>query len=159
MCDLKYIYRDKVKGGWISEPVSRERILELVTSGTLTPYDFVKVGFESKLICDLWEDNTAEEHWAMLRKIRVDLNRYWEVQLDSLMSKITKTKTELSFDKLKSSSYQRIQKKEIEHGLLTYWRSAPSDVNKLEKEIKRRHYNNEPEVYSTEDCSFESLKD
>ena len=159
MCDLKYIYRDKVKGGWISEPVSRERILELVTSGTLTPYDFVKVGFESKLICDLWEDNTAEEHWAMLRKIRVDLNRYWEVQLDSLMSKITKTKTELSFDKLKSSSYQRIQKKEIEHGLLTYWRSAPSDVNKLEKEIKSRHYNNEPEVYSTEDCSFESLKD
>ena len=37
-----YQYRDKVNGQWISEPVSRGRILELVTRGTLTPYDFVR---------------------------------------------------------------------------------------------------------------------
>lgn len=159
MEEVKFKYRDKVNGQWISEPVSGERILELVTRGTLTPYDFVckEGGGKPQMIRDAFPE--AEKHWAMLRKIRVDLNRYWEVQLDSLMSKITMTKSELSFDKLKSSSNQGIQKKEIEDGLLSYWRSAPSDVNKLEKEIKRRHYNNEPEVYSTEDCSFESLKD
>lgn len=160
MDELKYQYRDKVNDQWIKDPVSEERILELVTRGTLTPYDFVK-GDKSEplMIRDLWKDNTAEEHWAMLRKIRVNLNRYWEVQLDSLMSKITGTDQEPSFVELKRPNVQNVQKQANKDELLSYWRNAHSDVNKLEKEIKRRHYNNEPEVYSTEDCSFESLKD
>ena len=37
-----YQYRDKVNGHWISDAVDKQRILELVTRGTLTPYDFVR---------------------------------------------------------------------------------------------------------------------
>ena len=83
----EYKYRDKVSGQWISEAVVEQRILEFVTRGTLTPYDFV-------LICENKEDDPkekkmirevfpkAEDHWAMLRKIRVALNKLWEAQLD-----------------------------------------------------------------------------
>lgn len=175
-----YKYRDKVSGQWIAKAVCEGKILEFVTRGTLTPYDFVLIcenneddPKEKKMIREVWSKEKAQEakqkgkdsraiaedHWALLRKIRVQLNRYWEAQLDSLMSKITGTDQEPSFVELKSASMQNSQKQVNEDELLIYWRSAPSDVNKLEKEIKNRHYKNGFEVYSTEDCSFESLKD
>jgi len=86
MNNEKYNYRDKVNGQWISEPVEEQRILGFVTRGTLTPYDFVRKegGGKPQMIRDTFPK--AEEHWAMLRKIRVQLNRLWEAQLDDIMA-------------------------------------------------------------------------
>lgn len=39
----EYKYRDKVSGQWIAKAVCEGKILEFVTRGTLTPYDFVQI--------------------------------------------------------------------------------------------------------------------
>lgn len=106
----EYKYRDKVSGQWISEAVDEQRILEFVTRGTLTPYDFVLIcenneddPKEKKMIREVWSRENAEkakkngldmpeiaeEKWAMLRKIRLDLNRLWKAQLDDIMAIIS----------------------------------------------------------------------
>jgi len=87
MCEYKY--RDKVNGSWISKGVTADQILELVTRGTLTPYDSVLEEGKSnpEMICEIFPE--AEECWSLLRKIRLNLNRLWEAQLDDIMAMIS----------------------------------------------------------------------
>ncbi len=101
----KYKYRSKVHGKWLDEPVEADRILEFVTRGTLTPYDFVlKEGeTDSEMILDEFPE--AEDKWAKLRKIRVKLNKLWEAQLDEIMAIIS------------SGLHEKISSRQSEHSL------------------------------------------
>ena len=167
---MKYLYqyRDKVNGQWISEPVGEDRILEFVTRGTLTPYDFVRkvLHIDSVIEEDLYQyrDNNgqwisepvdgkkihelvtrgnltsndfvreakqmirdafpkSEEHWGMLRKIRIQLNRLWEAQLDDIMAIIS------------SGHHPRIQFREAENSLNKFRDSF--SLKKIKDEIRR----------------------
>jgi len=123
MDEPKHQYRDKVNGQWIKDPVSEERILELVTRGTLTPYDFVRKegGDKPQMIRNAFPE--AVEHWAMLRKIRVDLNKLWEAQLDDIMAIIS------------SGHHPRIQLREAENSLNKFRDSF--SLKKIKDEIRR----------------------
>lgn len=122
---MKYLYqyRDKVNGQWISEPVGEDRILEFVTRGTLTPYDFVRREGGDKPQMILHAFPKSEEHWGMLRKIRIQLNRLWEAQLDDIMAIIS------------SGHHPRIQFREAENSLNKFRDSF--SLKKIKDEIRR----------------------
>ena len=79
-----YQYRDN-NNHWISEPVDGKRIQELVTGRTLTSDDFLREA--GQMIRNAFPE--AEKHWAKLRRIRVDLNKLWDAQLDDIMAIIS----------------------------------------------------------------------
>ena len=88
-----YKYRNKISGSLIEQPVDKNIILELVTRGTLTPYDFVQVSVEGnddptpKMISEVLPESI--KMWALLRKIRSYFNKLWEAQLDDIMGMIS----------------------------------------------------------------------
>ena len=144
--DDLYQYRDKANGHWISEPVNGKRIQELVTQGTLTSDDFLREA--GQMIRNAFPE--AEKHWAKLRRIRVELNKLWEAQLDSLMSKITnpdftRPEAEPSFYKFRSKENAENLKNKLEKGCVSFWNddvdvlienSEPQKI--LQKAIKRK---------------------
>jgi len=114
-----YQYRDKVNGQWISAPVDGKKIHELVTRGNLTSNDFVREA--KQMIRDAFPK--SEEHWGMLRKIRIQLNRLWEAQLDDIMAIIS------------SGHHPRIQFREAENSLNKFRDSF--SLKKIKDEIRR----------------------
>jgi len=89
-----YKYRNKISGILIDQPVDKDIILELVSRGTLTPYDFVQIcpqgndGDPSpKMISEVFPESIKK--WASLRKIRSYFNKLWEAQLDDIMAMIS----------------------------------------------------------------------
>ena len=118
---MKYLYqyRDKVNGQWISAPVDGKKIHELVTRGNLTSNDFVRE--DKQMIRDAFPK--SEEHWGMLRKIRIQLNRLWEAQLDDIMAIIS------------SGHHPRIQFREAENSLNKFRDSF--SLKKIKDEIRR----------------------
>ncbi len=146
-----YQYRDKVNGQWISELVSRGRILELVTRGTLTPYDFVQEG-ESKpqMIRNVFPE--AEDHWAKLRKIRVQLNRLWEAQLDDIMAIVSSGLLSKTMGKQRrcETSLKSLRKNfssdQIKDEIKRLWSGEPSS-SFIEDEIKHRMLKGDPKTF------------
>ena len=88
-----YKYRNKITGILIDQPVDKDMILELVSRGTLTPYDFVQICVDGnddpslKMITEVFPESI--EKWALLRKIRSYFNKLWEAQLDDIMAMIS----------------------------------------------------------------------
>ena len=88
-----YKYRSKITGILIDQPVDKDMILELVSRGTLTPYDFVQICVDGnddpslKMITEVFPESI--EKWALLRKIRSYFNKLWEAQLDDIMAMIS----------------------------------------------------------------------
>ncbi|MBT7971220.1 MAG: hypothetical protein HN570_09490, partial [Verrucomicrobia bacterium] len=146
-----YQYRDKVNGQWFSEPVSRERILEFVTRGTLTPYDFVQED-ESKpqMIRNAFPE--AEDHWAKLRKIRVQLNRLWEAQLDDIMAIVSsgllsKTKEKQRRCETSLKGFRKeFSSDQIKEEIKRLWSDEPSS-SFIEDEINHRKLKGDPKTF------------
>ena len=154
----EYKYRDKVSGQWISEAVDEKKILEFVTRGTLTPYDFV-------LICENNEDDPkekkmirevfpkAEDHWAMLRKIRVALNKLWEAQLDDIMAIISSGLMSKSGEKLRRCETslkefrQKFNLEEVKDEVKRLWKNNEDNevgANFVQNEIDYRSRSTDP---------------
>jgi len=150
MSDFKY----KMLGEWTG-PVSAERILQLITNGTLNPYDLImKEGQEDKksIICnhDDFKENIWRE-WAKLRSVRAKLDQLWKAQRDSLLAAITGTNPEKTLeiirgDKIeflpihkKADEKQQVHRfvEDIEKSCLSYWRKA--------EDLLETQDNNEPE--------------
>jgi hypothetical protein len=160
-------YQYKILGEWTGEEVSAERIRELVTNGSLTPYDFIKVQvtengekkwkkFMIRKHAD--EEFSMEEEFkeieqdrAKLHSIRAKLDQLWKAQRDSLLAKITGTNPEKALDitrgdkieflpiHKKANEKQQVHRfvKDIEESCLIYWREA--------EDLFETPDNNEPE--------------
>ena len=150
MSDFKY----KMLGEWRG-PVSAERILQLITNGTLNPYDLImKEGQEDKksIICkhDDFKKDIGRE-WAKLRSVRAKLDQLWKAQRDSLLAAITGTNPEKTLeiirgDKIeflpihkKADEKQQVHRfvEDIEKSCLSYWRKA-------DKDLLSQYYTDEP---------------
>ena len=88
-------YQYKILGKWTSEEVSAERIRELVTNGTLNPYDFIRKNLAEDRKDPQWkkfmirkhadEEFTKEEEfkdidqdWTKLQSVRTMLDQFME---------------------------------------------------------------------------------
>ena len=167
MEEVKYQYRDKVNGQWITFFVTAKQIRELVINGTLNPYDFIRKNVNEVGKDPQWkkfmirknadEEITQEEEfkdivqdWTKLLSVRTKLDQLWKAQRDSLLAKITQTDSEKTLDKTRGDKipFKPIHKtgnisqvhrfvKDIEESCLSYWRKAEDILETLG--------NNEPE--------------
>jgi len=153
----KYKYRDKVSGQWFSEAVDEQRILEFVTRGTLTPYDFVLIcenneddSKEKKMIRDEFPE--AEDKWTLLRNIRLKLNKLWEAQLDEIMAIVSsgllsKTKEKQRRCETSLKSFRKnFSSDQIKDEIKRLWNDEPSS-SFIEDEIKHRMLKGNPKTF------------
>ena len=81
-----YIYQ--VLGKWVEVAVEKDRIHELLTNGTLSPYDLIRRssgdGADQKVISKHDDFNMDEvwESWRKLIKVRSQLDMLWKAQRD-----------------------------------------------------------------------------
>jgi hypothetical protein len=146
-----YKYRSKISGSFIDQPVDKDMILELVSRGTLTPYDFVQICVDGnddptpKMISEVFPESIKK--WALLRKIRLYFNKLWEAQLDDIMAMIS------------SGQHPNLQQRQSERTLEDFrnkstFSSIENDLKKLwdegdgskfvSNEIKYRKRANDP---------------
>jgi hypothetical protein len=122
-----YKYRNKISGSLIDQPVDKDMILELVTRGTLTPYDFVEICVEGnddptlKMISEVLPESIKK--WALLRKIRSYFNKLWEAQLDDIMAMIS------------SGQHPNLQLRQAERTLEEFRNQL--NFSSIENELKR----------------------
>jgi hypothetical protein len=122
-----YKYRSKISGILIDQPVDKDMMLELVSRGTLTPYDFVQICVDGnddqtpKMISEVFPESI--EKWALLRKIRSYFNKLWEAQLDDIMAMIS------------SGQHPNLQLRQAERTLEDYRNNLT--FNSIENELKK----------------------
>lgn len=66
------VYKFRILGLWVQDAVEKERIYELLTNGTLSPYDLIKRasgdGMDQRVISK-HEDCDPDEVWKSWRKL------------------------------------------------------------------------------------------
>tara|TARA_Y100000588_G_scaffold394669_1_gene516432 strand:+ start:2172 stop:3269 length:1098 start_codon:yes stop_codon:yes gene_type:complete len=119
-------------GKWSNQCVSSARIRELVTNGTLTPFDYIKAKKVAEGEKSKWEKpkmilrhdgfkEKVEKDWAKLQNVRTMLNQLWKAQRDSLLAKITKTEPEPSFKSFRSKENKKNLKNKLQKGCVRFW--------------------------------------
>ena len=154
------VYKFRILGLWVQDAVEKERIYELLTNGTLSPYDLIKRtsgdGRDQRVISK-HEDFDPDEVWKSWRKLinlRSKLDELWKSQRDSLLAKITETEPESNLSQLrKASNYEDT----VRENCLTFWRNEPVGRSLLDKQIKKRHYTTQFKSYIAKGLSFDSL--
>lgn len=135
-------YEYKISGEWTG-PVPADRIRELVTNGTLNPYDFIRGNGEKSMISKHGEFTNFREDWVKLRSVRVKLDQLWKTKRDALLAKITGTEPEEKLSELQNNN-PTINK--IIDECKNYWRKEPDGLEvdgikekgALNIEIKKR---------------------
>jgi hypothetical protein len=117
-------YEYKISGEWTG-PVSADRIRELVTNGTLNPYDFIRGNGEKSMISKHGEFTNFREDWVKLRSVRVKLDQLWKTKRDALLAKITGTEPEERLSELQNND-PTINK--IIDECKNYWRKEPDGL-------------------------------
>jgi len=153
-------YKYRILGVWAQEAVKKERIHELLTNGTLSPYDLIKRassdGADQKVISKHDDFNAHEvwESWRKLIHVRSQLDELWKAQRDSLLSKITGVNPEANLNQLRNANDYSDT---IRENCLMFWRKEPEAKSVLDQEIRKRHYTPKFKRYIPSDLSFDSL--
>ena len=142
-------YQYKILGKWVG-PVKPERIRELVTNGTLNPYDFIRKNLAEDGKDPQWKKFMIRKHvdeefskeeefkdidqdWTKLLSVRTKLDQLWKTQRDSLLAKITGTEAEAELNGLRRKN-DFSEKAEGE--CLSYWRNEPDGLKDKNDECK-----------------------
>jgi hypothetical protein len=155
-------YQYKILGKWVGgneEPILAERIRELVTNGSLTPYDFIREEvtengakkWKKFMICKHGDEEftNIREDWAKLQSVRTRLDKLWKAQRDSLLAQITGTDAEAELIRLRRENNFS---EETEAVCLGYWRTDKNDkiIGALRKEMSERSTKDSPYSFKFE---------
>jgi hypothetical protein len=169
-------YQYKVFGKWTGEEVSAERIRELVTNGSLTPYDFIREEvtengekkWKKFMICKHGDEEftNIREDWAKLQSVRTRLDELWKAQRDSLLSQITGTEAEAELNELRRKKNNEKLKNKLQKDCVSFWNddvdvlieNSPSPQKILQIQIKKKiaaDCLNNPEKFTLDGLSGE----